>query len=156
VLEQVLGLSKRDRQTAMPKMLEDWPDARAKLAVIAILLGHRRDHPNMFVRGSYEPLIATGAKADQICAFARCYQEDVLVVAVARFPFRSEVDLDWTGTQIPWPQPAAAQTHWRELFGGRVVARRGEHVGVEVVLGKMPIAALVPDRRKPRDEAFTG
>jgi (1->4)-alpha-D-glucan 1-alpha-D-glucosylmutase len=145
LLEQVLGLAKRDRQTTMPKMLEDWQDGRAKLAVIATLLGHRRDHPNMFVRGSYEPLVATGAKADQICAFARCYQEDVLVVAVTRFPFRSEADFDWTGTQIPWPQAAAAQTHWRELFGGRVLARRGEHVTAEELLGNMPIAALVPD-----------
>jgi (1->4)-alpha-D-glucan 1-alpha-D-glucosylmutase len=144
LLEQVSGLLKQAPQTAMLDMLKDWPDGRAKLAVIATLLGHRRDHPNLFARGRYEPLVATGAKADQICAFARCYQEDVLVVAVARFPLRWEADRDWAGTEIPWPQAAANEAHWRDLFRGDVVERCGEGVEVEAVLGDMPVAALVP------------
>jgi (1->4)-alpha-D-glucan 1-alpha-D-glucosylmutase len=150
LLEQVSALLKRDRRTAMLDMLEDWQDGRAKLAVIAILLGYRRDHSKLFAQGSYEPLIATGSKADQICAFARCYQQDVLVVAVARFPLRSEADRDWAGTEIPWPQAVARQTHWRDLFGGRVVERRGEGVGVEAVLGDMPVAVLVPHHSRHR------
>jgi len=119
----------------MLDMLKGWQDGRAKLAVIAILLGYRRDHSKLFAQGSYEPLIATGSKADQICAFARSYQQDVLVVAVARFSVRSEADRDWA---------VGRQTHWRDLFGGRVVERRGEGVGVEAVLGDMPVAVLVP------------
>jgi (1->4)-alpha-D-glucan 1-alpha-D-glucosylmutase len=150
LLEQVSALLKRDCRSAMLDMLEDWQDGRAKLAVIAILLGYHRDHSKLFAQGTYEPLIATGSKADQICAFARCYQQDVLVVAVARFPLRSEADRDWAGTEIPWPQAVAGQTHWRDLFGGRVLERRGEGVGVEAVLGEMPVAVLVPHHSRHR------
>jgi len=59
---------------------------------------------------------------------------------------RCEHDRDWTGTEIPWPNAAATATHWRDLLGGGIVQRRGESVGVEVVLGNLPVAVLVPFR----------
>ena len=39
---------------------------------------------------------------------------------------------------------------WRDLFGGRVLERRGEGVGVEAVLGEMPVAVLVPHHSRHR------
>jgi (1->4)-alpha-D-glucan 1-alpha-D-glucosylmutase len=126
-------------------MIQDWRDGRVKLAVIATLLAHRRDRPELFAQGGYEPLIATGPRADQICAFARCHKEDALVVAAARFPVRCEGEPDWTGTEIPWPQAANSETHWRDLFDGRVLERRGEGFGAAAVLGDMPVAVLVPE-----------
>jgi (1->4)-alpha-D-glucan 1-alpha-D-glucosylmutase len=144
LLEEVAALSERNRHAAVLDMLEDWHDGRIKLAVIAILLTYRRERPKLFAQGGYEPLIATGSRADQICAFARCDEEDALVVAAARFPVRCEAEPDWTGTEIPWPQAASGETHWRGLFDGRVLERRGEGVGVAAVLGGMPVAVLVP------------
>jgi hypothetical protein len=146
LLEQVAALLERNRLTAILDMLEDWRDGRIKLAVIATLLAHRRDHPKLFAQGEYEPLIATGPRADQICAFARYHEEDALVVAAVRFPGRCEAEPDWTGTEIPWPQSAGVATNWRDLFTGRAVERSGEGVGVEPVLGGMPTAVLVPDK----------
>jgi uncharacterized protein YjbI with pentapeptide repeats len=127
-------------------MLEDWRDGRVKLAVIAILLAHRRDSPKLFAEGRYEPLIATGSRADQICAFARWHEEDAVVVAAARFPVRCQAEPDWTGTEIPWPRGLGGQTHWRDLFTGRVVERLGEGISAATVLGDMPVAVLVPAR----------
>jgi len=135
----------RNRRTAILDLLEDWRDGRVKLAVIATLLAHRRDRPKLFAQGGYEPLIASGSRADQICAFARRHEDDTLVVAAARFPVRCEAELDWTGTEIPWPQAASSETHWRDLLNGRVVERRGEGVSAAAVLGGMPVAVLVPD-----------
>jgi (1->4)-alpha-D-glucan 1-alpha-D-glucosylmutase len=145
LLDEVTALLERNRHAAILDMLEDWRDGRVKLAVIAILLAHRREHPQLFAQGGYEPLIATGSRADQICAFARHHEEDVLLVAAARFPARCEAEPDWTGTEIPWPQAAGSETHWRDLFDGRVLERRGEGVAVAAVLGGMPVAVLVPD-----------
>jgi (1->4)-alpha-D-glucan 1-alpha-D-glucosylmutase len=145
LLEEVAALLERSRRTAMLKLLEDWRDGRIKLAVIATLLAHRRHRPKLFAQGGYEPLIATGSRADQICAFARCHDEGALFVAAARFPARCEVEPDWTGTEIPWPQAASSETHWRDLLDGRVLERRGEGVGVAAVLGGMPVAVLVPE-----------
>jgi (1->4)-alpha-D-glucan 1-alpha-D-glucosylmutase len=145
LIEEVAELLVRNRHAAMLDMLEDWRDGRIKLAVIATLLAYRRDRPKLFAQAGYEPLIATGSRADQICAFARCDEEDALVVAATRFPVRSEAEPDWTGTEIPWPQAASGETHWRGLLDGRVLERRGEGVGVAAVLGGMPVAVLVPD-----------
>ncbi|MBV8507303.1 MAG: malto-oligosyltrehalose synthase, partial [Alphaproteobacteria bacterium] len=124
LLEEVAALLEKNRHTAILDMLEDWRDGRVKLAVIASLLAYRRRHPNLFAEGGYEPLIATGSRADQICAFARCDEDDVLVVAAARFPLRCEAESDWTETALPWPQQASSETHWRNLFDGRVLERR--------------------------------
>jgi (1->4)-alpha-D-glucan 1-alpha-D-glucosylmutase len=147
LIEAVAELLVRNRPAAILDMLEDWHDGRIKLAVIATLLAHRRDSPKLFAQGRYEPLIATGARADQICAFARYDEDNALVVAAARFPVRSEAEPDWTGTEVPWPQAASGETHWRGLLDGRVLERRGEGVGVTAVLGGMPVAVLVPDNR---------
>jgi (1->4)-alpha-D-glucan 1-alpha-D-glucosylmutase len=145
LLEEVTELLERNGHAPMIDMLEDWRDGRIKLAVIATLLARRRDRPKLFALGGYEPLMATGSRADQIFAFARWDKEDALVVAAARFPVRCEAEPDWTGTAIPWPQAASGETHWRGLLDGRVLERRGEGVGVAAVLGGMPVAVLVPD-----------
>jgi (1->4)-alpha-D-glucan 1-alpha-D-glucosylmutase len=145
LLEQVSALLECNRPAAILDMLENWRDGRVKLAVILTLLGYRRDRPELFANGRYEPLIATGSRADQICAFVRCHEGDALLVTSARFPARWEDDRDWTETEIPWPQTAASGTYWRELLSGRVLECSGEGIGVEEVLGDMPVAALVPE-----------
>ncbi|MBV8894122.1 MAG: malto-oligosyltrehalose synthase [Acidobacteria bacterium] len=150
LLENIEASLERNRRTALLDMLEDWRDGRIKLAVIMTLLNYRRDHSKLFAEGGYESLVATGPKADQICAFARFHEDDVLVVAAARFPARSEADHDWTGTEIPWPQAVSSETPWRDLLGGRIVERHGEGGDVSMVLGALPIAVLVPDNRSRR------
>jgi (1->4)-alpha-D-glucan 1-alpha-D-glucosylmutase len=145
LLGEMSAILERDRRSPMLSMVDDWQDGCVKLTLIAILLARRRDHPALFAQGGYEPLAATGPKADHICAFARSHQADALLVAAARFPARLEADPAWTGTEIPWPQAVAGTTRWRELLSGQVIERRGEAVGAEAVLGYLPIAVLVPD-----------
>jgi (1->4)-alpha-D-glucan 1-alpha-D-glucosylmutase len=149
LLEQVSALLECNRPAAILDMLENWRDGRVKLAVILTLLGYRRDRPELFANGRYEPLIATGSRADQICAFVRCHEGAALLVTSARFPARWEDDRDWTETEIPWPQTAASGTYWRDLLSGRLLECSGEGIGVEEVLGDMPVAALVPEGRRP-------
>jgi (1->4)-alpha-D-glucan 1-alpha-D-glucosylmutase len=147
LLENVSAIVQRDRHAAVRDLLDGWHDARIKLAVVATLLAYRRDHQQLFSQGGYEPLIATGSKAEQICAFARCHKQDALVVAAVRFPARREADRDWAGTKIPWPRPRASDSVWRDLVGGHIVDCRRGVVSAEAVLGEMPVAVLVPDNR---------
>jgi (1->4)-alpha-D-glucan 1-alpha-D-glucosylmutase len=145
LLEQTSVLLERNRRTAVLDMLDNWHDGRVKLAVIAALLGHRRNHPELFAHGGYEPLIAAGPNADHICAFARRHEDEALLVAAARFPARLEADPDWTGTEIPWPQEVVHWTRWHDLLSGGIVERSGDAVSAEAVLGYLPIAVLVAD-----------
>jgi (1->4)-alpha-D-glucan 1-alpha-D-glucosylmutase len=57
--------------------------AATKLALIARLLGLRRDRPALFAHGSYEPVPVSGPEGRRICAFRRREGDDVLLVAVA-------------------------------------------------------------------------
>ncbi len=80
--------------------------AAVKLALIARLLGLRRDHPALFAEGSYESLRASGPSAASFCAFARRHGPNSLVVAAALHPGTPK---RWAETKIdappnlPWP-----------------------------------------------------
>jgi (1->4)-alpha-D-glucan 1-alpha-D-glucosylmutase len=145
LLWQVATSLRRNRCAAMREMLEKWRDGRIKLAVIATLLACRRARPALFRQGGYEPLSATGDRADQICAFARCEQENAMIVVATRFPARCERERDWSGTEIAWPQAVECDAVWQDIFTGRVVETSGESVDVGTVLEDLPVAVLVTD-----------
>ncbi|HXJ37964.1 MAG TPA: malto-oligosyltrehalose synthase, partial [Bryobacteraceae bacterium] len=88
----------------MKSLMERWRDGAVKLFLISKILNLRAAEPELFARGEYEPLYASGPKADLICAFARRHKERRLIVMVARFPTRMETDPCWDGTTIPVPQ----------------------------------------------------
>jgi (1->4)-alpha-D-glucan 1-alpha-D-glucosylmutase len=61
-----------------------WHDGRIKFALMRSLLRLRREHAELFRRGSYEPLAVSGSQADHVIAFARTWKRQQLIVAVAR------------------------------------------------------------------------
>jgi (1->4)-alpha-D-glucan 1-alpha-D-glucosylmutase len=144
VLEEVGAAMAQDRRAAMPSMLENWRDGRAKLALTANLLAYRQERPTLFNEGGYEPLAATGEKADQLCAFLRSHGEDRLLVVTSRFPARLETNRGWGDTAIPITQ-AGGVAGWRDLLTGR---RFGSGDGLlmgEDTLADLPVSLLVPD-----------
>ena len=52
--------------------------------------------------------------------------------------------MEWN--RDPLAAGGGRETHWRDLFSGRVVERRGEGIGAAAVLGDMPVAVLVTAR----------
>jgi len=146
MLTGTMSSMRNDRREAMLAMLEKWHDGRCKLAVTATLLAARREHPMLFAEGGYEPLIASGPKSDQICAFARVNHASALLVVAARFPVRIEMDPGWDGTEVAWPRSVNHAMHWHDLLTDQAAAfRGGEALPVCSVLGDMPVAVLVSD-----------
>ncbi|CAH2598698.1 Malto-oligosyltrehalose synthase [Rhodovastum atsumiense] len=141
LLDEVTVALERDRRAALREMLAEWRDGRIKLGVTSLLLAYRRAHPGLFAEGAYEPLVAVGARAEQVCAFARRHGEDAAVVVAARFPVRLAADPDWAGTVLPWPRIEGQR--WCDLFSGREIVPSDNGVGIEVVLGDLPVAVLV-------------
>jgi (1->4)-alpha-D-glucan 1-alpha-D-glucosylmutase len=142
LIEETMAATARDRATAMAEMLEDWRDGRIKLAVTASLLDARRRNPLLFVEGSYEPLTASGPKADHICAFARASGADALLVIAARFPARL---MSWDGIRIARPSTVGDAKRWRDLLTGRVFEWDGCSLPVQAVLCDLPVAVLIPE-----------
>jgi (1->4)-alpha-D-glucan 1-alpha-D-glucosylmutase len=143
LLERVEGQLQRDRAGTIAAILEDWRDGAVKLALTATLLAYRREHSALFAKGSYEALAAAGPRADRICAFARTWKGEALLVIAERFPAQRGADPAWDGTGVSWGRAARA-TCWRNLLTGRVLERRNEALPAETVLAELPVAVLVP------------
>jgi (1->4)-alpha-D-glucan 1-alpha-D-glucosylmutase len=79
-LEPLLQHSTRPDRLA--EMLEHWEDGRVKLLLVSLGLRLRRKYPQVFLRGEYLPLQATGEKADHVVSILR-HHEDQLILAVA-------------------------------------------------------------------------
>jgi len=132
----------QDRRASMGEMLENWRDARCKIAVTMTLLTERQRHPALFSDGDYEPLAVSGPKTDHICAFARNHGDRALIVAATRFPARLMAGPDWRETEIAIPRTPNVNARWRDLLTGEVLENR---LRAASVLSGMPVAVLVPD-----------
>jgi (1->4)-alpha-D-glucan 1-alpha-D-glucosylmutase len=134
------------RAVALTEMLENWHDGRIKLLITATLLAVRRQHPTLFSAGGYEPLPASGPKADHICAFARAHESAALLVVAARFPERMRTDPDWEGTAVARPRSVVHTGRWRDLLTGQIVeCGAGEALPLDALPRILPVVVLVSD-----------
>jgi (1->4)-alpha-D-glucan 1-alpha-D-glucosylmutase len=131
-----------ERGVTPGEALTTWRDGTPKQAVIAALLRLRQAHPDLFARGGYRPLVASGASGGHVLAFLREHRGQKLVVAVARHTAEWLGGADapaipatcWADTSLTLPEG-----HWQDVFGtGRL--RGGEHAMSEV-MGDLPVAA---------------
>jgi (1->4)-alpha-D-glucan 1-alpha-D-glucosylmutase len=67
-----------------PALAGKWHDGRIKLALTRRLMAIRRQFPDIFTRGGYQPLEVVGPYRDNIIAFARNSGRDAIVVVTAR------------------------------------------------------------------------
>jgi (1->4)-alpha-D-glucan 1-alpha-D-glucosylmutase len=116
-------------------LLAHWQDGRVKQALIARLLGFRRQHPQLFAEGSYEPLAVSGPKAGDLIAFARRWRDEVLIIAAPRLT--ASADPDWRGTRIALPQVTEAEN---VLGSGKIPIGAGADAAT--LLKAFPLAAL--------------
>ena len=88
-------------QTDAPLAIANWRDGSLKLQVIERLLRLRSDDPDLFAKGSYEPVVA----GDHIVAFVRRHDGRSILVAVALHPWiapEGELKLPETLTSTQW------------------------------------------------------
>ena len=139
-LEALLPALQSDPATTLHDLLVNWSDGRIKLAVVAMLLRLRSAHPALFADGSYEPLTASGEKAERVIGFIRSGGDTQIAVLVARYPGLREADPGWEGNAITLPAG-----DWRGLFSGQTIGG-SQIVGLSALLGLLPAAVLVTSR----------
>ncbi|MGB3448836.1 MAG: malto-oligosyltrehalose synthase [Xanthobacteraceae bacterium] len=74
------GIEPRD----WPRLVENWTSGHLKLAWTKALLDIRRAFPDVFSKGTYQPLIVEGRDHDHVIAYAREYKGNAVIVAVGR------------------------------------------------------------------------
>lgn len=99
------------------ELLTHWRDGRIKQALIAATLKRRGEYPQLFRRGTYQPLPVQGRHADKVLAFMREHQGQRAVVIVPRLVAgllesgaHPRVDApDWGDTRVHLPFAAPGQ-----------------------------------------------
>ena len=130
------------------ELLTRWRDGRIKLAILQRLLQHRRDNPDIFARGSYEPLQAEGQLADHCVAFERKWQSDTLLVIVPRLTARlgsPPISLRWLDTVLI---PSNSASAWRNILTGAELGPT-ERLPLAELLKDWPVAVLTTARPDP-------
>ncbi len=144
MLEQLELALAADRRACMRALWHDWGDGQIKLAIIMTLLRHRRGCPELYAQGDYQPLPVLGPRADEVCAYARTGNQQVLLVAVARCSRRREHQ-DFDAAMLLAVPEALRRGQWRELLSGRTLQLHGEHFRAADLFSDLPAAVLTAD-----------
>ena len=135
-------------------LLAAWPDGRIKLWLTARLLRLREREPRLVLHGNYVPLIVDGARSARVVAFARRYEDRVLITIVPRLVagmVHAEhgwpiTDAVWQDTVVRLPGNLATARLRNAITGdvASIVAADGAPtVAVGEVLRNCPVAVLI-------------
>jgi (1->4)-alpha-D-glucan 1-alpha-D-glucosylmutase len=153
MLENLNAEESNDRLALLERLLSNWQDGRIKLYLIMKALHFRRAHQEIFLKGAYIPLGATGAKARNLCAFVRVANSKWSMTAVPRlatqlvpvgtFPAGGRA---WGSSALTLP--SRAPDHWVNIHTGETLAAhrvKGKRLLLlrEVFL-RLPFALLTP------------
>ncbi|CAN7434737.1 malto-oligosyltrehalose synthase [Neorhizobium sp. LjRoot104] len=129
---------------------EEWQSGRLKQHVIATLLRVRQEAPTLFRRGEYQPLRASGKRADNVIAFARADMDDAFIVVAPRLvfsalhaglaPSRSE---RWAETEIALPE-RLGHRRYRDVCTGKAIDPK-DRIAVNSVFVDHPFALLLAE-----------
>jgi (1->4)-alpha-D-glucan 1-alpha-D-glucosylmutase len=126
------GLKKKESKapaSLIREMLRHWQRGDIKLYVTYKALNFRKTYPDLFLKGDYLPLTATGPQGKNIIAFARRWENVWVTVVAARlmskiiFPGLAFDRKVWQKTQLHLPPEAPRE--WLNLFTGDPVKSLG-------------------------------
>jgi (1->4)-alpha-D-glucan 1-alpha-D-glucosylmutase len=137
-IRQDSGRGMWDHLGAQPN---EWSDGSVKLRLIFDLLRLRKRQSSLFQEGSYEPLSASGAAVDRICAFARRTKSATLVVAILLYPGRNFFQ-DIATAMVALPSETSAKI-WIDLISQREITARGDLIAAADLFAPAPLAVLV-------------
>ena len=135
------------------ELLETGYDGRMKLYIVERTLSFRRDHPDVFSYGDYQPLEATGSRQDHVCAFSRTLGDQTILTITPRLVFglteeieRPPVGEVWGDTWLSLPGEAVGRQYTNLFTGQTFTVKQGDNgpgLPLESILFCFPVALLV-------------
>ena len=131
-------------EAGLRELLEHWEDGRLKLFVTAKALRYRRDHADLFLKGSYAPLEVHGRSAERFIAFRRAYGAEEAVVIVPRLlggPLwrKGLAGMDALARKTALAPPAGGFAGLEDIFTGAALAKNGD---LNASLPLLPLAVF--------------
>src|SRR5438132_4446008 len=140
---------RREMLDALPgatpeELVRNWPDGRIKMFLTQQVLQFRREHVDLFRRGEYLPLAASGTFAECCVSFARELAGKWIAVIAPRLSSRvgfPPVGERWKDTAIEFPETLSFE-HAHDLFTCRPIHHEGRHVSVADAMSILPFGAI--------------
>jgi (1->4)-alpha-D-glucan 1-alpha-D-glucosylmutase len=140
-----------DRGALVERLVASRCDGAIKLYLTSRALQFRKDQRELFSKGSYQGLAATGNRARHAVAFARTLEKRTVIALASRFfiklcnSHKSPMGETWGNTAITLPEKIEHQS-FQEIFTGQtieVTRRDGEAViPLAKVFSHCPVALL--------------
>jgi (1->4)-alpha-D-glucan 1-alpha-D-glucosylmutase len=148
-LDALLKEETNDRSHLHQQLVKNTTDGRLKLYLTHKLLVFRRQHPDLFSKGSYIPVKVVGKQAGKVLAFIRKHEAHSCLVVAPLFPTLVSNNLsgipsanDWENTQLQLPDDQALPEKWENgLTGEKHQSGDGVYV-LSDLLGQLPLAFL--------------
>ena len=124
------------------ELMQCWPDGRIKMRLTQRLLHLRRENPELFREGIYEPINFGGAFADCAIGFVRRHGDRAIIVIVPRLSSRvgfPPIGDRWQDTHVILP---AGLSDLRDVFSDRKVRVENSQLRLAVAMSQLPFAVL--------------
>ncbi len=154
LLEDVRRRDLDDRENLLQEVASHWKDGRIKLYLTAKSLDFRRAHADVFLKGEYFPLEASGPLKDCVIAFARRLGDQYSLTIAVRWTTRLGLSHElvsaatWSDTSVLMPKPAASSS-WRNVITGERIASISESgrpmIHLRDVFRQFPVALLASE-----------
>lgn len=141
MLDRLRESGGKDRRTHLGELLRNWHDGAIKLELIRTLLAFRREHAEVFARGSYEALQNLEEGAPRVCAFFRSTERERFL-AIALLHARVARGDSPRGQLGLGSQGGVRQ--WKDVITERTMRTGEQGVDLGNVFSEVPVALLVP------------
>lgn len=145
------------RQKFAQELVAQRRDGRIKLYLTRSALLYRRERAPLFLEGNYLPLEGVGEKKEHLCAFARTWQDQTVIIVVPRLmtglipdpktpPLGRAV---WGDTSIRLPPEFRSEAYSNILTGACLVPEKVDNrpaLPLASLFGAFPVALLEEKR----------
>jgi (1->4)-alpha-D-glucan 1-alpha-D-glucosylmutase len=155
LLEEIRRSEQNDLAQLATELFSRWQDGRVKLYLIYKTLHLRSRYEELFQKGSYLPLYASGKFRDHVCAFARRLKHQWVIAVTPRLlaSFLPAAGSSWGA--MPWEDevlrlPDSAPQSWRsiltkETFRACETKDRKAGLPLQAIFKQVPVALIVND-----------
>ncbi len=126
------------------ELMQNWPDGRIKMFLTQRVLQFRREHVDLFQRGEYLPLVASGTFTECCVSFARRLGDQWIVVIAPRLSSRigfPPIAERWKDTTLEFPETLSLE-HAHNLFTCRKLRHESRRISIADALPILPFAVM--------------
>ena len=126
------------------ELMQNWPDGRIKMFLMRQVLQFRRKHVDLFQRGEYLPLAASGTFAECCVSFARRLGNQWIVVIAPRLSSRigfPPVGDPWKDTALELPETLPLENA-HNLFTCHNLHHEGRLLSIAGAMPTLPFAVI--------------